>query len=96
MQFRRKLKPKTIALLVVVALVVIILVQNMDSVVFHILIWHMQVPKLVLILISVLFGWVAGWFTHLAYSKGKYTETGSASAETQSTESPTLEPKGQD
>jgi len=96
MQFQRKLKPKTIALLVVAALVVIILVQNMDSVEFHILVWHMQVPKLVLILISVLFGWVAGWFTHFAYSKGKYTETGSASPETRPTESPTPESRGQD
>ncbi|MFQ6112727.1 MAG: LapA family protein [bacterium] len=65
------MKAKTIALLVVLALFVIILIQNMSEVQIHILLWPITMPKLILILASVLLGWIVGWFGHLAYQGGK-------------------------
>ena len=61
------MKPKTILLLVVAAIFAIILFQNMTPLYFQILFWSIQVPKLVLVLVSIFLGWVIGRFTHLAY-----------------------------
>lgn len=65
------MKPKTIALLVVLALFVIILIQNMGEVTIQILFWPIRMPKLILILASALLGWVIGWFSHLVFNRRK-------------------------
>ena len=67
-----KLKPKTIVLLVVAALFTFVLFQNMGSVKINVFFWEpINMPKLVLILSSIFFGWIIGWLTHMAYEKGK-------------------------
>ncbi len=65
------MKPKTIALLAVVVLFVIILFQNSDRTYVELFFWSVQMPLFLLIVSSIFLGWVVGWFTHLAYFKGK-------------------------
>ena len=67
-----KLQPKTIAILVVLALFVIVLFQNSDSISIELLFWDLlNIPLFVLILSTIILGWVMGWLTHMAYQKGK-------------------------
>ncbi len=65
------MKPKTIALLVVIGLFVIILVQNMSQVEIRVLLWSINMPKLILILASVFLGLIVGWFGHIAFRARK-------------------------
>ncbi len=67
-----KLQPKTIALLAVLALFVIVLFQNSDAISIELLFWDLvHIPLFVLILSTIILGWVMGWLTHMAYQKGK-------------------------
>ena len=67
-----KLQPKTIALLAVLALFVIVLFQNSDATSIELLFWDLvNIPLFVLILSTIILGWVMGWLTHMAYQKGK-------------------------
>ena len=67
-----KLQPKTIALLAVLALFVIVLFQNSDATSIELLFWDLvNIPLFVLILSTIILGWVMGWLTHIAYQKGK-------------------------
>ncbi len=67
-----KLKPKTIALFAVLALFVIVLFQNSDATSIELLFWDLvNIPLFVLILSTIILGWVMGWLTHMAYQKGK-------------------------
>jgi len=65
------MKPKTITLLVVLALFAFILYQNSDPASIELLFWTIPIPRFILIFSSLFLGWVVGWFTHLAYAKGK-------------------------
>lgn len=69
------MKPKTIAILIVLALFIIVLLQNMDNIVLQLLLWNIQMPLLILILSSVFLGWIVGWFTHVTYHRGKQKTT---------------------
>ncbi len=67
-----KLQPKTIALLAVLALFVFVLFQNSDPTRVKLLFWTLvNLPLFVLILSTIILGWVMGWLTHMAYQKGK-------------------------
>ena len=66
------MKPKTIAALLAAALFVTILLLNTDDVPFNLIFRIFYIPKLVLILSSLFLGWLFGWFTHLAYYKGRF------------------------
>ncbi len=69
------MKPKTIAALVLAVLLFIILLQNMEPVRFKALFWTFaEVPLLLLVIGSLLLGWIAGWFTHMGYIRGKKKE----------------------
>jgi len=65
------MKPKTIILLVILALFVLILFQNSDPTEVELLLWEIRMPLFILILSVLFVGLILGWFTHLAYSKGK-------------------------
>lgn len=65
------MKPKTIALLVVAAIFVIILLQNMDETRIQLLFWTIRIPLLIQLLVSIFLGWVVGWFMHATYARGK-------------------------
>lgn len=65
------MKPKTIAILVVIGLFIIILFQNSDATSLEMFFWDIRMPLFVLIVSTVFIGWIIGWFTHLAYRKGK-------------------------
>lgn len=81
-----KMRPKTIALVVVLTMFIIILLQNMDEVSIDVLFWEaVQMPKLFLILGSIFFGWVLGWFTHLARQKGRRSSKSAGTAQSEST-----------
>ena len=67
-----KLQPKTIALLAGLALFVIVLFQNSDAISIELLFWDLlHIPLFILILSTIILGWVMGWLTHMAYQKGK-------------------------
>ena len=65
------MKPKTISLLLVLVLFAIILIQNSDATDVDLLLWEINMPLFILIISTVFLGWVLGWFTHMAYRKGK-------------------------
>lgn len=65
------MKPKTIAITVVVALFLFILLQNMQNTPVTVLAWKVSMPRLILILTSVVVGWLAGWVSHMAYRRNK-------------------------
>lgn len=65
------MKPKTIALLVILALLVLTLLLNMDPTKIRLLFWYIEMPLFVLILTTLAIGWIFGWFTHVAYRRGK-------------------------
>lgn len=65
------MKPKTIVLLVIAALFLIILLQNMDETSIQLLFWTIQIPLLIQLLASIFLGWVVGWFMHATYARGK-------------------------
>lgn len=78
------MKPKTIALLVVAALFVIVLFQNSDATSVELLFWDLvNIPLFILILSTLILGWLLGWFTHLAYQKGKQKRPAAAPASTE-------------
>jgi uncharacterized integral membrane protein len=66
------MKTKTIAILAALGIFVIILIQNMEATIIQLLFWSISMPLLILLLACVSFGWILGWFTHLAYFSGKY------------------------
>ncbi len=75
-----KLQPKTIALLAVLALFVFVLFQNSDPTRVKLLFWTLvNLPLFVLILSTIILGWVMGWLTHMAYQKGKKNQAAKAS-----------------
>ena len=67
------MKSKTIVIWLLIALVVAVLVQNMATVSIRLLFWSVSAPLLIFLLGALLTGIVLGWFSHLAYFKGKYT-----------------------
>lgn len=66
------MNPKTVILLICIALVAIILLQNMEAVSIQLLFWSLTAPLLILLLAALFVGLLVGWFSHLAYSRGKY------------------------
>ncbi|MCG8604847.1 LapA family protein [bacterium] len=69
------MKPKQIAILVVIALFVIILVQNSERVDLQLLLWsYRDVPLVVVIISSIFVGFVTGWLAKLAFRRGKATK----------------------
>ncbi|RMF68676.1 MAG: LapA family protein [Calditrichaeota bacterium] len=65
------MKPKTISLLVVAVLFGVILAQNSDRTFIELFFWRIEMPLFILIVSTLFLGWVVGWFTHLAYQKGR-------------------------
>lgn len=63
---------KTVLLAGLVALVILMLLQNMATVSIRLLFWSVSAPLLVFLLGALFIGIVLGWFSHLAYFKGKY------------------------
>ncbi|HYQ61243.1 MAG TPA: LapA family protein, partial [Desulfatiglandales bacterium] len=61
--------PKVIAGLVVGVLFVIFLFQNMDDVALRVYFWQVSMPKIILVPLAILVGFVAGFVT--AKVKGK-------------------------
>ncbi len=57
-----KSKPKLITALVLAILVIIIIVQNTQSVAFHFLFWSPQISLLLLVVLMLALGFVLGLF----------------------------------
>ena len=58
------MKPKMITILVLVVLSLIIILQNTQPVPFKIFFWEPSVSKIVLIIISLLLGFVTGYIAN--------------------------------
>ncbi len=65
------MKPKTIALLLVIALFLTLLLLNMQRVEFQMYFWPIKMPLLIVILSSLFLGWIIGWLSHVFYRRGK-------------------------
>jgi uncharacterized integral membrane protein len=65
--------PKVIAGLVVGVLFVIFLFQNMDEVALRVYFWQVSMPKIILVPLAILVGFVAGYV--VAKIKGKPRKT---------------------
>jgi uncharacterized integral membrane protein len=69
---KRHMKPKTIAILVVLFLFLIVLFQNSQAVRLQILFWEItRAPTFLIIGVTLLMGLLIGWFGHLLYARGK-------------------------
>ena len=65
------MRPKTIALFLLIAFLVIVLVQNMSPTAFKILLWQIEMPLLILTVSAIFLGMVIGWFGHISFRKGR-------------------------
>lgn len=63
------MKPKVIAILVLALLLIIILVQNLQTINFNVLFWSFGLSKLILILLSAVIGFITGYLTFLLATK---------------------------
>ncbi len=68
------MKPKTILSFAPAVIFIIVLLQNMDEVDITFLLWHTEMPKLVLMILMMVIGIIAGWFIHMSYRKYKQTQ----------------------
>ena len=58
------MKAKTIIILVLFLLLLIILIQNTQVVTFHLLFWKIGMSRIVLLVLSILLGFVVGLLIH--------------------------------
>ncbi len=65
------MKPKTITLLIILALFFVVLTQNADPIALELFFWAVHLPLFVLIISVLALGLLVGWFARLAYEKGK-------------------------
>lgn len=65
------MKPKTIAILVVALLFVIILFINSEETEVQFLIGSIRMPLFALIVSNIILGWIVGWFSHVAFARGR-------------------------
>lgn len=56
------MKPKTYVMLAIAVLILIVMLQNLDSVYVQILFWYFSLPLIVLILIATVVGFIIGYF----------------------------------
>jgi uncharacterized integral membrane protein len=63
--------PKVIAGLVVGVLFVIFLFQNMDEVALRVYFWQVSMPKIILVPLAILIGFVAGFVAAKISGKGR-------------------------
>ncbi len=63
--------PKKIAIIICGLLFVVILLQNSDPTWVELLFWNVQMPLFILIIVTVLLGWMFGWFSHVAFRRGR-------------------------
>jgi uncharacterized integral membrane protein len=56
------MRPKSYAILAVAALILIIMLQNLDSVYIQILFWYFSLPLILLILLATVVGFIIGYF----------------------------------
>ncbi len=62
-RWRSSLKPKLIAFLVILALVLVVTFQNTREVVVYFLFWSARTNQILLILIMLIFGFALGFLT---------------------------------
>ncbi len=55
------MKPKTIVLLVILALILIVFIQNTEVVAFPILFWKISMPRIIFLLVMTAVGFIIGY-----------------------------------
>ncbi|MFC1822643.1 lipopolysaccharide assembly protein LapA domain-containing protein [Thermodesulfobacteriota bacterium] len=72
-QMKKKLpmKPKYIALLVIIVLFLIFLIQNTQVVTLHLYFWKISMHKIILIPLCILIGFLLGYFGPTLLKKDK-------------------------
>jgi uncharacterized integral membrane protein len=56
-------KPKVIAIIVISALALIVLLQNLQTVTFRLFFWKVEVSQLLLVLLMLVIGYILGFLT---------------------------------
>ena len=56
-------RPKVIAIIVISALALIILLQNLQTVTFRLFFWKVEVSQLLLVLLMLIIGYILGFLT---------------------------------
>ena len=64
-------KSKTIVLTVLIVLFLVVLFQNMSAVTLRLLFWRIEAPKIILIPVTMLLGFVIGFMIAKMTGKGK-------------------------
>ena len=65
------MKPKQIFVLIIAGLLLIILLQNVQVVDFHILFWTLSMSQIILMLIVIILSFVLGYFSHYLTGRRK-------------------------
>ncbi|MFZ0390079.1 MAG: lipopolysaccharide assembly protein LapA domain-containing protein [Calditrichia bacterium] len=65
------MKPKFIAIWIIIILILIIIFQNLDPVLVQILLWEVAVSLLLVILLAFLLGVILGWLLKASITKNK-------------------------
>jgi len=66
------MKPKTILSLIVILISLIILIQNTEVVTFSILFWKLTMSKIVLLVITIILGFLIGFLIRPTVLRKKY------------------------
>ena len=61
--------PKAWAILLISILILVVMLQNIESITIQILFWHFNIPLLLLILLVTVIGFVIGYFICSLLSK---------------------------
>lgn len=56
------MKPKIIALIVLICLLLILIIQNAQEVVFRIFLWRIAMPQIAFVPLAVVLGFLLGYF----------------------------------
>ena len=65
------MKPKIIFLIVVIALLLVLVIQNSQEAVFRVLFWRMAMPQIVFVPLAVVLGFFLGYFVGRSDRKRK-------------------------
>ncbi|HFE64929.1 MAG TPA: LapA family protein [Caldithrix sp.] len=68
------MRPKQIAILVIVVFMLIILFQNLASVPLHLLLWQPNISLALILLVPFILGVVVGWLLKMSLAKKKMAQ----------------------
>jgi len=65
------MKPKITALIILLALLLVLIIQNAQDVIFRILFWRISMPQIIFVPLAVVLGFFLGYFVGRSDRKRK-------------------------